>query len=234
MTAKQPRWDLAARRAALQSVPLFGSLSAAEIAQVLGQTVLRRVTRGTLFLCKGDPPSGMLVVLQGSVRVTATAVDGREVTFGVLGAGEFLGEISLLDGAARSADVTALEDCVLLVVERAGFLGLIRNNPDLSLKLVAELCRRLRRANLAFEDLALLDLPGRIGKLLLGLPQQATPAGRRISLRLSHADLGRLVGGSREKVNRQIRLWEQQGVIAREHGHLLILRPETLAAATTG
>lgn len=234
MTARRAHWDLAARRAALQSVPLFGSLSAAEIEQILGQTLLRRVERGRLILRKGDPPSGMLVVLHGSVRVAATAADGREVTFGVLGAGQFLGEISLLDGAPRSADVTALEDCVLLVVERAGFLGLIRNNPDLSLKLVGELCRRLRRANLAYEDLALLDLPGRIGKLLLGLPQQTTLAGRRISFRLSQADLGRLVGGSREKVNRQLRLWEQQGVIARERGHLVILLPETLASATAG
>jgi len=234
MTAKRPHWDLAARRAALRSVPLFGSLSPAEIEQILGQTVLRRADRGTVILHRGDPPSGMLVILQGSVRVTATAADGREVTFGVLGAGEFLGEISLLDGAHRTADVTALEECVLLVVERAGFLSLIRNNPDLSLKLVSELCRRLRRANLAYEDLALLDLPGRIGKLLLGLPQQATPAGRRISFRLSQADLGRLAGGSREKVNRQLRLWEKQGVIAREGGHLLILRPETLASPTTG
>lgn len=234
MTARRAHWDLAARRAALQSVPLFGSLSAAEIEQILGQTVLRGVERGRLILRQGDPPSGMLVVLQGSVRVAATAADGREVTFSVLGTGQFLGEISLLDGAPRSADVTALEDCVLLVVERAGFLGLIRNNPDLSLKLVGELCRRLRRANLAYEDLALLDLPGRIGKLLLGLPQQTTLAGRRISFRLSQADLGRLVGGSREKVNRQLRLWEQQGVIARERGHLVILLPETLASATAG
>ncbi len=230
MTAKRPRWDLAARRAALRSVPLFGLLATAEIEQILGHTVLQRVARGTLLLRQGDPPSGMLVILQGSVRVTATAADGREVTFGVLGAGEFLGEISLLDGAHRTADVTTLEDCVLLVVEHAGFLGLIRNNPDLLLKLVAELCRRLRRANLAYEDLALLDLPTRIGKLLLGLPQQTTPAGRRVSFRLSQADLGRLAGGSREKVNRQIRLWEKQGVIARERGHLVILRPESLGA----
>lgn len=234
MTATEPGWNLAARRAALESVPLFRPLSASEIAQILGHTVLKRADPGALILRKGDPPSGMLVILQGSVSITAMAADGREVTFGVLGAGEFLGEISLLDGAHRSADVRALENCVLLVVERAGFLDLVRSNPDLSFKLMAELCRRLRRANLAYEDLALLDLPGRIGKLLLGLPQQITQHGRRISFRLSQADLGRLAGVSREKVNRQLRLWERQGIIARERGHLLILRPESLASAATG
>ena len=148
----------------------------------------------------------------------------------MLGAGEILGEISLLDGAERSADVAALEDCVLLIVERAGFLGLLRRNPDLCLKLMGELCRRLRHANLAVEDLALLDLPGRIGKLLLGLPQIVGPTRSRLTIRLSQRDLATLAGGSREKINRQLRIWEKAGVIARDRGHIVILRPERLTS----
>jgi len=222
--------DLAARRAALATVPLFRPLSAAEIDQILGQTALQRRPRGAQILRKGDPGSGMIVILQGAARVSALAADGREVSYAVLGAGEILGEISLLDGAERSADVAALEDCVLLIVERAGFLGLLRRNPDLCLKLMGELCRRLRHANLAVEDLALLDLPGRIGKLLLGLPQIVGPTGSRLTIRLSQRDLATLAGGSREKINRQLRIWEKAGVIARDRGHIVILRPERLTS----
>jgi CRP/FNR family transcriptional regulator, cyclic AMP receptor protein len=228
--AAVPHRDLALRRAALATVPLFKPLSAAEIDQILGHTALQRRPRGTQILRKGDPRSSMIVILQGAVRISALSADGREVSYAVLGAGEILGEISLLDGAERSADVTAIEDCVLLIVERAGFLGLIRKNPDLSLKLMGELCRRLRRSNLAVENLALLDLPSRIGKLLLGLPQVAGSAGHRVTIRLSQSDLATLAGGSREKINRQLRLWEKEGVIARDRGHIVILQPESLAS----
>jgi len=226
--AATPRRDLAARRAALAAVPLFKPLAGAEIDQILGHTALQLRPRGAQILRKGDPGSGMIVILQGAARVSAVAADGREVGYAVLGAGEILGEISLLDGAERSADVAAIEDCVLLIVERAGFLGLIRKSPDLCLKLMGELCRRLRRSNLALESLTLLDLPGRIGRLLLGLPQIAGPAGSRVTIRLSQSDLATLAGGSREKINRQLRLWEKEGVIARDRGHIVILRPERL------
>ena len=226
----KPQRDLAARRAALVTVPLFKALSATEIDQILGHTALQRRPRGAQILRKGEPGGSMIVILQGTVRVSALGVDGREVSYAVLGAGEILGEISLLDGAERSADVSAIEDCVLLIVERAGFLALIRKNPELCLKLMGELCRRLRRTNLAVESLALLDLPGRISKLLLGLPQIAGPAGNRVTIRLSQSDLATLAGGSREKINRQLRLWEKAGVIARDQGHIVILRPESLAS----
>jgi CRP/FNR family transcriptional regulator, cyclic AMP receptor protein len=222
--------DLAARRAALATVPLFQPLSATEIDQILGRAALLRRPRGAQILRKGDPGSRMIVILQGAVRVSALAADGREVSYAVLGAGEILGEISLLDGAERSADVVAIEDCVLLIVERSGFLGLVRKNPDLCLKLMEQLCRRLRRSNLAFEDLALLDLPSRIGRLLLGLPQRTGPDGSRVTIRLSQSDLATLAGGSREKINRQLRLWEKAGVIARDRGYIVILRPERLAS----
>lgn len=222
--------DLAMRRAALATVPLFKPLSTAEIDQILGHTALQRRPRGTQILRKGDPGSGMIVILQGAVRISTLSEDGREVSYAILGVGEILGEISLLDGAERSADVTVIEDCVLLIVERAGFLSLIRKNPDLSLKLMGELCRRLRRSNLAVENLALLDLPSRIGKLLLGLPQVAGSAGHRVTIRLSQGDLATLAGGSRENVNRQLRLWEKAGIIARDRGRIVILRPESLAS----
>jgi CRP-like cAMP-binding protein len=159
--------------------------------------------------------------------------DGREATLGVLGPGNILGEMAVLDAEEVSADVTALEECVLLVIERARFLRLLQSSSDLCLRLMAVLCRRLRRANDAFEGMALLDLEARLGRLLLRLASDygnPSPRGTRIEIRLSQKDLSSIVGGSREKVNRQLRLWEQAGVLAKDGGRMVIVRPDALGA----
>lgn len=140
--------------------------------------------------------------------------------------------MTLLDGGECSADATAQEDCVLLMIERTQFLRLLQSNSGLCLQLMSILFQRLRRANVALEDMALLDLPTRLGRLLLRLSGDyglATPRGTRIEVKLSQKDLSNLAGASREKVNRQLRQWEQEGIIGKDNGRLLILRPQALA-----
>jgi CRP-like cAMP-binding protein len=226
--------DIAARRAALARSHLFQALQPAELDAVLAQAVVRRVARNALILRRGDASTGAIVVVSGRVRVGMTSEDGREMALGVLGPGEILGEMSMLDNADVSADVTALEDCVLLVIDRARFLRLLRASSDLCLRLMEVLCRRLRRSNATLEDMALLDLQARLGRLLLRLAADYGSAGgrgTRIDVRLSQKDLSTIVGGSREKVNRQLRQWEQDGAIAKDGGRLVILRPEALSPA---
>jgi len=220
-----------ARRTALMRVPIFQSLPPTDIDLILARAATRRVGRGAVILRRGDPNGGMLVIMTGRVRISAVSEDGKEVTLGVLGAGEVLGEMSLLDGEPCSADVTAQEDCSLLVIERGQFLTLLRANSDLCLRLMSFLSRRLRRANAALEDMALLDLPTRLGRLLsrlaadYGVPVRS---GTRIEVRLSQKDLSTLVGASREKVNRQIRLWEEAGVLAKDSGRMVIADAQAL------
>lgn len=234
--------DLAARRAALGNSPLFQVLQPPELDAVLAQAVVRRVARTALILRRGDISPGAMIIVSGRVRIASTSEDGREVTLGMLGPGDVLGEMSLLDGEEVSADASALEECVLLMIERGRFLRLLRSDSDLCLRLMAVLCRRLRRSNAALEDMALLDLPTRLGRLLLrlahdyGSPVAGIPrhggigTATRIEVRLSQKDLSTIVGGSREKVNRQLRQWEQDGVLGKDAGRLTILRPEALAA----
>ncbi len=241
--------DLAARRAALGKSPLFQVLQPAELDAVLTQAVVRRVARTALILRRGDASPGAMIIVSGRVRIASTSEDGREVTLGMLGPGDVLGEMSLLDGEEVSADASALEDCVLLMIERGRFLRMLRSDSDLCLRLMAVLCRRLRRSNAALEDMALLDLPTRLGRLLLRLAHDyGSPVARspvagiprnggigtatRIEVRLSQKDLSTIVGGSREKVNKQLRQWEQDGVLGKDAGRLTILRPEALAAVT--
>jgi CRP-like cAMP-binding protein len=204
---------------------MFQSLPADQLDAILQRTSVRRVRRNEVVMHRGDPNGGMVVIMSGRVRISVVSEDGKEATLSVLGINEVLGEMSLLDGEPCSADVTAQEDCVLLVVERAQFLSLLRANNSLCLHLMALLTRRLRRANSALEDMALLDLPTRLGRLLARLANDygvPVRTGTRIEVKLSQKDLSTLVGASREKVNKQIRQWEEEGVLARDSGHMVI------------
>jgi CRP-like cAMP-binding protein len=227
--------DMSARRAALSRGALFQVLQPGEIDAVLAQTSVRRVARNELILRRGDPSSGANIIVAGRVRVGTMSEDGREVTLGVLGPGDVLGEMSVLDGEEVSADVTAIEDCTLLFIERARFLRLLRANSDICLRMMAVLCRRIRRANASLEDMALLDLAARLARVLLRLARDyGAPAGQgtRIEVKLSQKDLGALVGSSREKVNKQLREWEEAGVLGKEAGRMVLLRPDMLATAS--
>jgi CRP/FNR family cyclic AMP-dependent transcriptional regulator len=223
--------DLAARRAALANCQLFKSLSTEELDAVLSRATLRRVARNSLILRRGDYSAGLAVILLGRVRISVTSENGKEVTLAVLGPEEVLGEMSVLDNEQCSADATALEDCVLLTVDRERLIRLLRSSADLCLRLVATLCGRLRRSNALIEDMTSLDLQSRLARLLLRLAHDygtESMYGTRITLRLSQKDLGTLVGGSREKVNRQLRCWEDDGAITKTDGHIVILRPNLL------
>jgi CRP/FNR family cyclic AMP-dependent transcriptional regulator len=189
--------DNNARRAVLAKTRIFHSLPPDEMDAVLQRTVVRRVRRNDVVMRRGDRNGGMVVIMSGRVRIGVVSEDGKEVTLSVLGANEVLGEMSLLDGEPCSADVTAHEDCVLLVIDRGQFLALLRANSGLCLHLLALLSKRLRQTNSALEDMALLDLPTRLGRLLVrlagdyGVPVRT---GTRIEVKLSQKDLSTLVG----------------------------------------
>jgi CRP-like cAMP-binding protein len=224
--------DAAERRQALAKTQLFQALQPADLDAILARAMVRRVLRGEVIRRRGDPGSGMVIIVSGRVRISLVSEDGREVTLTVLGPGEVLGEMTLLDGGEVSADATAQEDCVLLALERTQFLRLLRANSDLCLHLMSVLCQRLRRSNTALEDMALLDLSTRLGRLLLRLCEDygvASPKGTRIEVKLSQKDLSSLAGASREKVNKQLRQWEQEGILGKDNGRMLVIKPQALA-----
>lgn len=224
--------DAQTRRTALMRTAVFQSLAQRDIDAILARATSRRATRGTMILRRGEPNGGMIVIVSGRVRVSVVSEDGKEIALTVLGQGEVLGEMSLLDGEASSADVTAQEDCVLLVIERSQFLDLLRHNSDLCLHLMAMLTRRLRQTNAVLEDVALLDLPTRLGRLLTRLAKDygiPVRTGTRIEVKLSQKDLSALVGASREKVNKQIRRWEEVGFLSKDSGRLVVVDADGLA-----
>jgi CRP-like cAMP-binding protein len=139
--------------------------------------------------------------------------------------------MALLGGKPRSADATALEDSTLLVVERRHFLPYLTSSNELALRVIDLLCERLRETSETLGNFAMLDLPGRLARKLLNLAgEYGKPANGRIRLdiRLSHTDLGRFVGSSRESVNKQMRAWEEAGIVAREGGRIAVCKPAVL------
>ena len=198
---------------------------------MLAHATERVARRGQTVFQRGDEGSHLVAVLSGRVRISAASAEGREVTLDMIEAGEVFGEIALLDGKPRSADATAIEDSHLMMVERRRFLPHLMANQALALRLIGVLCARLRDVSDALGDVATLDLPGRLASKLLTLADEygeAADGRTRLRIRLSHTDLGRFIGCSRESVNKQMRAWEEGGVLAREDGHIILRRPGVL------
>ncbi len=226
------RFDRGARRAALLASPMFQAMQPEELDEILKFSSERRFTRGATIFQQGDEGSSMMAVLVGRVRVSAVSGEGKEITLNTIGPGEVFGEIALLDGKPRSADVTAIEDTVLLVVERRHFIPFLRRNEDLFLRMLVVLCDRLRRTSMDLEGLALLELPARLARLMLKLADEhgaPCPEGIRIGQKLSQGALGQQVGSARETVNKQLKSWERDGIVRREpSGHYILCRPDEL------
>jgi CRP/FNR family cyclic AMP-dependent transcriptional regulator len=223
--------DHESRRRLLLSSPLFDPLPQEALDDILLQATEKFVRRGQTVFQKGDVGSYMVAVLSGRIRISATSPEGRELTLNMIDAGEVFGEMALLDGKSRSADATALEDSNLMMVERRHFLPYLISSNELALRVIDVLCERLRDTSETLGNFAMLDLPGRLARKLLNLAAEygsSTNGWIRLEIRLSHTDLGRFVGCSRESVNKQMRAWEEEGIVAREGGRIAVCKPNAL------
>ena len=219
------------KRGALLSSSLFQAMRPVELDGVLKTAGERRVRRGQMIFQKGDAGSSMMAVLSGRVRIGAISMDGKEITLNMIDAGEVFGEIALLDGKPRSADATAIDDTHLLIIERRHFVPFLEGDKGLALRLLAVLCARLRQTSETLGDFVMYDLSARLGRTLLKLAADyGRPAGTgiRIGIKLSQNDLSRLVASSRESVNKQMRAWEDEGLVVKQAGLLVVLRPGEL------
>jgi CRP-like cAMP-binding protein len=221
------------RRAILSHHLLFAHLTGEELDQLLAHAHVARYDQGKVIFLKASPGTGMMAVLKGRVRISAPSADGREIVLNLIDEGEIFGEIALLDGKDRSADAIAQTDCELLVIERRSFIPFLKNNPEASLRLLSVLCERLRRTTAQVEDLLFLDLPARLAKKLLSLAaagNQLTATGKRIATRVSQRELGAMVGMSRESINKQLRQWQNDGIVAVGGGSIVLLDERAMRA----
>ena len=225
--------DRSKKKQSLQQSWLFSVLNAPERERLIDVLAERQFLKGEPLLERGRPGSHMMILVSGRARVPATSAEGKEVTLMILEAGMTLGELALLDAKPRSADVVAMSDCIVLLLERRDFLPFLTQNPDLALRLMGVLCDRLRTTSLALEEVALTDIPTRLASLLLKLGTRYGSderRGRRIQLRLSQTDLSSLIAATRESVNKQLRSWREQGILDEEDGLIILRQPDALQA----
>jgi CRP/FNR family transcriptional regulator, cyclic AMP receptor protein len=214
--------------------PVFGALAPAQIKQLCSLARARRVVGGTTLFVKGDPGTALFAVVSGIMKITVPSIDGREATFNLLHAGDIFGEIALLDGQPRTADAIAATDCELMVIERRDFLGFVRNEPKVAMKLIELLCARLRVAGARMEEVVFLNLPARLARLLLRLLEENAGAADKNKLAITQQEISGMLGTTRESVNKHLQIWARRGVIALKRGTILVLAPKGLAALVSG
>ena len=195
----------------LRRVPLFAELSEAEFARLGDIARERGYPKNSVILFEDDPGDALYVVVTGLVKVVLIGEDGREVILSVLKEGDFFGEMSLIDDQPRSAHVIAMEDSSLVVLRREDFQHRIREAPGVALGMLKAMSRRLREADEKIGGLVLLDVNGRVAKLLLSMADEND--GVQITRRVTHHTIAQMVGSSRETVSRTMRDLADRGYI---------------------
>lgn len=205
----------------LRTIPLFSGVCDPELEQIAGVAAHRKVSRGTVIVRSGDPTDSLYILINGSARVMNSDEEGREVILSILGPGDFFGEMGLIDGSPRSANVVAVEPCELLILGKHEFERCMQDNFQVAKKLMQILVRRLREADRNIESLALLDVYGRVARLLLDMSEDAS--GKRVvRQKISKQDMARMIGASREMVSKVMRDLEVGGYIISEGDHITI------------
>jgi CRP/FNR family transcriptional regulator, cyclic AMP receptor protein len=225
--------DSSHRRALFTSHPVLSFLSAEELDHVLGYVIPQHYETGEVMFRRGDAGQSMMLITAGKVKISAFGPDGREAVLAVLGEGEILGEMAILDNKPRSADASALEPCDVLVLRQRDFLPFLERNPAVAIRLLAMISQRLRRTSELLEDRLLRPLPGRLAKALLDLGKcgdDPCPPGTRIPIGFRQRVFASLLGTTRESLNKLLRAWEREGLIRLERGLIVLEEPDELAA----
>lgn len=189
----------------LKQIPLFASLKDEELDAINRLSLNKKCPKDTVILLENEEGDTLFIIVKGKVKVTTFSESGKEVIFSLLNAGDFFGDMSLLDGKPRSATVISIEDSELKLIRRNDFKNLVVKHPEIALKLLEELTSRLRKADERIESLALLDVTGRIAGILLQLAEERGEKSKDsvfIKSRPTHQELANMAGTTRETVTK--------------------------------
>ncbi len=220
-------------RKLLAEVPLFAQIKADELDLVASALRPHQYRAGEMIFHEGDAGTALYIIEEGEVKIVLGSPEGKEAVLGLLGRGDFFGELALLDGLPRSADAVAASPTRLLILNREDFLRLLAAHPGVAAGLLAALSRRLRRTDQLVHDAAFSDVRTRLLKVLLELGAtkgKPGPEGIVIASRLTQGDLADMVGTTRESVNKWLRHYERRGLIHHDRGRLTLVNPQGLRA----
>ena len=213
-------------------VPLFENLCSAERDAICSVMVAREYETGQTIVHEEDNETQtFFIIASGSVHVTALTSEGKQTILATLKRGEFFGEMAILDGEPRSASVIAAEKCMLLMLYRKPFLEILQKYPKITIQMLIEMSKRLRRSNRHINTLSMMSVYGRIADVVL---QLAKEHGRKVGTmtvienRPTHQVIADMAGTSRETVSRILSQLQKKHYLTIDRKKMVILNEEKL------
>jgi CRP/FNR family transcriptional regulator len=200
----------------LRETPLFEALSEEDASALRAGIINVHLDRGERLFSEGDAGEKLYIILEGKIKLTRAAPDGRENLLSVHGPGEMFGELSLFDPIPRTSSATAVTSARLAGLAHDDLRSWLSTRPEVAMHLLQALAQRLRRINDVKADLVFTDVPGRVAKALLDLADRfgvLTPEGVQVNHDLTQEELAQLVGASRETVNKALADFTARGWI---------------------
>lgn len=220
----------------IQTVPLFSDLSETSLKVITDKMVARSYDKEKMILIEESAGETFFLISNGSVKITRMSDDGREVILAILGEGDFFGEMALLDGEGRSANVVALEDAEVLTLQRSDFLDILERFPKIAIHLLKELTTRIRHSDQQIESLSLSGAEQRIALVLIRLAEEMGQI-KEGTVTIEHIpyqqDIANMAGTSRETVSRVYKMLEDKNHIVREGKTLKIIDFSTFSRQFT-
>lgn len=213
------------RAALLASTALFSGMAQTDLDALVAATANRTYRKGQPIVRQGDPVHSLFVIADGLVKVVIASSEGDELILATLGPGEVFGELGVIDGGTASASVETVESTTVATLSRATLLDLLTTQRSVADTLLRSLGAMIRRLTDQAGDLVFLDLEARVAKLLLALVGShgaTTDAGVELVLRLTQAELGAMVGGSRQSVNQILHAFERRGYVERRGREVVV------------
>ncbi len=211
----------------LRSIPILAELSEEELERLSQVTHMKKAKKGAYIIHKSDPGSDLMFVADGKAKVSIVSDEGKEVVIALFGRGDFFGEVSVITGEPRSADVVAMEDTVIYYLSSQDFHPHIEKFPGLSRELLRELALRVSASSSKIADLVLYDVYRRVARTLLRIAEPVQEGDKKIhqiEKRPTHQELAAMVGTSREMVTRALKGLEEDGCISTEGKLIKIFR----------
>jgi CRP/FNR family cyclic AMP-dependent transcriptional regulator len=199
-------------KAFLRRVPLLSSLNEQQLETLAAGSARRNFPKGRTIVSEGEPSQTLYILLSGRAKVQRSDSEGKEVILAVLGSGDFFGEMSLIDEAPRSASVITLESCDFMAINKDSFKSMLLQSNEMCMAVMKGLVRRLREADKKIETLALLDVYGRVARVLLDFSEFVNGE-RVVKNKLPRQEIAKMIGASREMVSRVMKGLEIDGYI---------------------
>ena len=207
--------------ALLRNVPLLSVLSEDDLIQLARVVSRKSYARGSVILGAGDATDSLYILVSGRMKVFMSDLDGKEVILAILGPNEFVGEMGLIDNSTRSANVVALDQCEIVCISKPDFRRCLADNFDMCMTLMLGLVKRLREADNQIGSLALMDVFGRVARLLLETAE-IVDGEKVVTKKLSKQDIARMIGASREMVSRVMKHLQAAGYIEMRDNSIVI------------